>query len=138
MSKAGSALAILATMMNGLWAAFSGAIALPAIRSDRVRSGTPRWQKAPPAPKAAAPARLSPAQQWDKVTGVLSTAIGSAASARDLQAGAAQQLDLATYALYNLFDELSAVMSEPLVREAAVVHRLAPKTRRAQAHALAA
>jgi hypothetical protein len=37
-----------------------------------------------------------------------------------------------------MFDELAAVMSEPLVREAAVVHRLPPKQRLAQVRALAA
>jgi hypothetical protein len=84
------------------------------------------------------PARLSAAQQWEKVSGVLTAAIGSATQARELQAGAAQQLDLATYALYTLFDELSAVMSDPLLREAASVHHLAPRARHAPAHALAA
>ena len=69
---------------------------------------------------------------------MVSAAIASATNARELQAGAAQQLDLATYALYNLFDELTSVMSEPLVREAAVVHRLQPKATRRSAAALAA
>lgn len=122
-------MAILAGMLNSFRAVFAGALAMPqAFRAQapRARASTPQQ------------ARLSPAQQWDKVAGVLTSAIGSASSARDLQASAAQQLDLATYALYNLFDELSAVMSEPLVREAAVVHRLPPKARRAQAQALAA
>jgi hypothetical protein len=81
---------------------------------------------------------MSAAQHWDKVSGILTTAIGSATHARELQVSAAQQLDLATYALYSMFDELAAVMSEPLVREAAVVHRLPPKQRLAQVRALAA
>lgn len=84
------------------------------------------------------PPRLSAAQQWDKVSGVLTAAIGSATNARELQASAAQQLDLATYALYTMFDELSAVMSEPLLREAASVHHLTPRLRRVPAQALAA
>ncbi len=84
------------------------------------------------------PPRLSAAQQWEKVAGVLKAAITSADHARDLQASAAQQLDLATYALYTMFDELASVMSEPLLREAASVHHLAPRTRRAPARALAA
>lgn len=81
---------------------------------------------------------MTPVQQWNKVASVLGHAISAAEHARDLQVGAAQQLDLATYALYNLFDELSAVMSEPLVREAAVVHTLPLQSRRAQTRALAA
>lgn len=105
----------------------------------------PRLTIARAAPTAAVPSavptvtrRMTPAQQWDKVAGVLNTAIGAASNAKQLQAGAAQQLDLATYALYNLFDELSTVISEPLMREAAVVHRLPAKVRRAQDQALAA
>lgn len=114
--------------LKGLWTALAGS--LPFLRSPQTprRTATPSVQSA----------RMTPAQQWDKVAGVLSSAIESAASAKDLHASAAQQLDLATYALYNLFDELSSVLSEPLVREAAVIHRLPPKTRRAQAQALAA
>ncbi len=84
------------------------------------------------------PRKLSPNEQWERLSGVVSTAITSAATARELQANAAQQLDLATYALYNLFDELTSVMSEPLIREAAVVHRLQPKAARRSAAALAA
>ena len=87
---------------------------------------------------AMAPKKLSAGDQWARLSGVVCAAITSAANARDLQAGAAQQLDLATYALYNLFDELTSVMSEPLVREAAVVHRLQPKASRRSAAALAA
>ena len=87
---------------------------------------------------AQVPARLSPADQWERLSDVVSGAIASAKSARDLQAGAAQQLDLATYALYTLFDDLTSVMSEPLVREAAVVHRLQPKGQRQRSAALAA
>lgn len=87
---------------------------------------------------AKSPQKLSPNEQWERLSGVVSAAIASATNARELQAGAAQQLDLATYALYNLFDELTSVMSEPLVREAAVVHRLQPKATRRSAAALAA
>ncbi len=84
------------------------------------------------------PKRLSPNEQWERLSGVVSAAITSAANVRELQASASQQLDLATYALYNLFDELTSVMSEPLIREAAVVHRLQPKAVRRSAAALAA
>lgn len=115
--------------MKGLFAAFAGA--LPLMRPAAKASPVQKTFRAAVAP-------MTHSQQWDKVSGVLSSAIASASSARQLQAGAAQQLDLATYALYNLFDELSAVMSEPLVREAAVVHRLAPKAARVPVRALAA
>lgn len=118
----------IALTLKGLWTALAGA--MPFLRP----SSAPSLAAKP----SVRTARMTPAQQWDKVAGVLSSAIESATSAKDLHASAAQQLDLATYALYNLFDELSSVMSEPLVREAAVIHRLPPKTRRAQAQALAA
>ncbi len=97
-------------------------------------------QKSLSLPPAAgrSPQKLSPNEQWERLSGVVSAAITSVATARELQAGAAQQLDLATYALYNLFDDLTAVMSEPLIREAAVVHRLQPKATRRSAAALAA
>mgnify|MGYP000193817187 FL=1 len=95
-------------------------------------------QKPVTAAAAKSTRKLSPNEQWERLSGVVSAAIASATNARELQAGAAQQLDLATYALYNLFDELTSVMSEPLVREAAVVHRLQPKATRRSAAALAA
>ena len=82
--------------------------------------------------------KLSTNDQWDRLSGVVTSAITSATPARELQTSASQQLDLATYALYNLFDELTAVMSEPLMREAAVVHRLQPKSGRQRTTALAA
>ena len=119
-------MAILTTL-SGIFTALSGVMAF--ARPIPVR-GSVAAGRMPP--------RLSAAQQWDKVSGVLTAAVNSAAQARDLQASAAQQLDLATYALYNMFDELSAVMSEPLLREAAPVHQLAPRTRRAPPQALAA
>lgn len=119
-------MAIFSTL-SGIFAALAGSTGI--IRSAPAQAS---------ASAVRTPARLSPAQQWDKVSGVLTAAIGSATQARDLQASAAQQLDLATYALYTMFDELSAVMSEPLLREAASVHHLTPRTRRAPARALAA
>jgi hypothetical protein len=85
------------------------------------------------------PARLSPSDQWERLSAALGKAIGSAAQARELQASAAQQIDLATYALYNLVDELAAVMIEPIRRETAMVHQLEPQSaRRLPAKALAA
>lgn len=122
----------LTLTLKGLWIALAGA--MPFLRFADASRGTRLTAR----PSVASAARLTPAQQWDKVAGVLTSAIESATSAKELHASAAQQLDLATYALYNLFDDLSSVMSEPLVRETAVVHRLPPKPRRTQAQALAA
>lgn len=119
-------MAIFSTL-SGLFTALAQSVAL--VRPAPVRTSA-RAVRTPP--------RLSAAQQWDKVSGVLTAAIGSATNARELQASAAQQLDLATYALYTMFDELSAVMSEPLLREAASVHHLTPRLRRVPAQALAA
>lgn len=125
------ALALVMTL-KGIFTALAGA--LPLVRPARPQQSVRSAHKSSPT----GPARMSASQQWEKVSGVLTAAIGSATQARELQESAAQQLDLATYALYSMFDELSAVMSEPLVREAAVVHRLPPKARRAQVRALAA
>lgn len=94
----------------------------------------------PTKPRVAAPAagRLSSAQQWQKVSDVLTGAVASATSARTLHSDAAQQLDLATYGLYKILDELAPILSEPLARDSAVVHRLPTKRRAVHAHALAA
>lgn len=99
---------------------------------------TPKEAIVLPSATGRSPQKLSPNEQWERLSGVVSAAIASVTTARELQAGAAQQLDLATYALYNLFDDLTSVMSEPLIREAAVVHRLQPKATRRSAAALAA
>ena len=72
----------------------------------------------------ATPKRLSLAEQWIRLTGVLSTAISGAQNAGQLQAAATQQLDLAQYALSTLMDELAAVMTVPGRREPASVHVL--------------
>ena len=93
---------------------------------------------APVAAAAAPPARLTTLDQWDKLSAVLAKSIAAASSARDLHAKSAQQLDLATYALYSLADELASVMSVPVLRSAAVVHRIEPQARRPRAQALAA
>lgn len=129
-------MSILLTL-KGVIAAFAGVIPL-ARPAAPVIAHMRRPPAAPVRPPVSVVTRMTPAQQWDKVSGVLTSAIASAANAKELQAGAAQQLDLATYALYNLFDELSAIMSEPLVREAAVVHRLPSKVYRTPSQALAA
>jgi hypothetical protein len=123
---------LMALTWKGLWTAFAGA--MPFFRS----ADAPRGARFAAAAGGAPVGRMTSVQQWDKVAGVLTSAIESATSAKELHASAAQQLDLATYALYNLFDDLSSVMSEPLVRGTAVVHRLPPKAKRTQAQALAA
>jgi hypothetical protein len=84
------------------------------------------------------PARLTLADQWARMTGVVERAIGSAGETRKLQAAATQQLDLAQYALSTLMDELSAVMLVPGRRERAPVYVLETGAVRAVSTALAA
>lgn len=60
-----------------------------------------------------APARLRAPDQWAKLNGILARAVGGADAARQLQASATQQLDLAQYGLTTLVDELSAIMTIP-------------------------
>ncbi len=85
-----------------------------------------------------APARLTLADQWIRMTGVVEGAIASAGETRKLQAAAIQQLDLAQYALSTLMDELSAVMLVPGRRERAAVYVLETGQVRAPSTALAA
>ena len=66
------------------------------------RAGTP----------AIAPAvRYSPADQWAKLSKVLTNSVTAAEEAQKLQKAATQQLDLAQYAISALVDELAAVMA---------------------------
>lgn len=101
------------------------------VLSKRRSAPLPVVTRAPKITASAEP--LSPREQWQRLTGVVSKAVEHAATARDLHARSAQQLDLATYALYSLADELAGVMSEPLGRGRAVVHRLEPLPVRASA-----
>lgn len=75
---------------------------------------------------AATPKRLDLADQWNKLAGVLTTAIEGTCNVREMQAAATQQLDLAQYGITTLIDELTAVMALP-GRNArlATVHALA-------------
>ena len=87
--------------------------------------------------------RLTTAQQWSALVGVLDGAITGATDARRRQSAATQQLDLAQYALFKLGDELAAVMSIPGRREPATLHVLEPAAvpaikRRRRRRALAA
>lgn len=78
---------------------------------------------------AALPARLSPEAQWDRTCGVITEALARVESMHALQRSAEQQLDAATYALQQLFSELSEVVRLPasaLVEpELVLVHRAA-------------
>lgn len=82
-----------------------------------------------PAPRSTGRQCLTLAEQWRRISTVLGKAIGDAERAGTLQVRAAQQLDLASYALYNLVDELALVMQEPLGRVRANVHHLEPAIR---------
>lgn len=75
------------------------------------------------------PRTLAVVDQWQRIATVLTTSVGEARHAESLQTKAAQQIDLATYALYNLVDELAAVMEQPLGRVRASVHNLEPPVR---------
>lgn len=78
-------------------------------------------------------ARMSAADQWARVSGVLTRSDGQAKQARELQGRASQQIDLATYAFNSIIDELSAVMALPARRESAVLQLFEPALARAQA-----
>ncbi len=77
-------------------------------------------------------ARLSAAEQWARVAGVLTRSNGQAREARELQGRASQQIDLATYAFNSIIGELAAVMALPARREPAVVHLFEPALARSQ------
>ena len=106
----------------------------------RTIARTPASQRMPMRPGApkAAPLRLTLAEQWARLAGVLNAAISGTGEARQLHAAAAQQLDLAQYALSMMMDELSAVMMIPGRRERASVHVLDMSPARARAQSMAA
>lgn len=114
---------------------------LPIYRHlGRALAGLPqRWRRRAAAVRPVPPSnRLSAGEQWQRLSLVLNTAISDADRAGSLQTRAAQQLDLATYALYNLVDELSSVVREPLGRGKASIHSLEPVRRMAGGSVLAA
>lgn len=80
----------------------------------------------------ASSARLSMAEQWDRLASVLVVSNGQASHARDLQGRASQQIDLATYAFNSIIDELALVMALPARRELAVVHLFEPALARSK------
>jgi hypothetical protein len=57
------------------------------------------------------PSHLAAADQWARLSRVLTRAVTGAEQAQTLQAAALQQLDLAQYGVSTLIDELSAVMN---------------------------
>ena len=78
------------------------------------------------APSRAVPQAIRPmtlADQWSRVTAVLSQSVDGARVASEMQSAATQQLDLAQYGLITLMDELSTVMAIPGRRSrSATVH----------------
>lgn len=116
-----------------IWQGIAG-LSGTVVRLFRVR------RKPAAAPVALPPAELTLAAQWKKISGVLGTAIAKADVARQFQQSAAQQLDLATYALYNLVDELGPFMSEPIAlrRASATVYQLEKQSALSHRPALAA
>jgi hypothetical protein len=99
----------------------------PAKSQNKARRSIPATPPARPSL-----ARLSAAEQWASVSGVLTRSNGQASHARELQGRASQQIDLASYAFNSVIDELSAVMALPARREPAVVHLFEPALVRAQ------
>ena len=71
------------------------------------------------------PSPRTPAEQWIRLSAVLTTAVTGAEQARNLQGAATQQLELAQYGISTLLDELSAVMKISNRRESkATLHVL--------------
>lgn len=102
----------------------------PDAASDKSQRMSRRVQPASAAPPAFA--RLSAAEQWERVTGVVVRSSGQANHARELQGRAMQQIDLATYAFNSIVDELATVMALPARREPAVVHLFEPALARSK------
>ncbi|MBS0269700.1 MAG: hypothetical protein JSS54_12060 [Proteobacteria bacterium] len=76
------------------------------------------------------PRRLSLAEQWSQISGIVMGAASRAEEATRCHASATLQLDLAQYALTSLVDELSAVMDVGGRRRRATVHVLGVAPRR--------
>lgn len=102
----------------------------PDAASDKSQRMSRRVQPA----SAARPVfvRLSAAEQWERVTGVLTRSNGQARQAREFQGRALQQIDLATYAFNSIVDELATVMALPARREPVVVHLFEPALARSK------
>ena len=70
------------------------------------------------------PPRLTIAEQWGRISGIITGAASRAEEATRCHASATLQLDLAQYALTSLVDELAAVMDVGGRRRRATVHVL--------------
>lgn len=116
----------VARAFDGICAAISRASAsvFEFIRSQMTNSS------AKETPRQSEPRRLSLAEQWSQISGIVMGAASRAEEATRCHASATLQLDLAQYALTSLVDELSAVMDVGGRRRRATVHVLGVAPRR--------
>lgn len=89
---------------------------------------------------AAAPTRLTPDRQWQRIADAVQSSVDTATRARWLHDSAALQIDSTTYAFGSLLEELAAVMPVPVEGwgRRATVHDLDSYRRRYAAGSLAA
>jgi hypothetical protein len=86
--------------------------------------GAPTLERPANASQPVKPRRMGRDEEWLKLAGIVRTAVQRAEDATGFHASASQQLDLAQYALANLLDELTGVMSVPNRRGPALVRVL--------------
>lgn len=110
----------VASAFDGIYAAISRASVsvFDFLRSQMVNSSAKEM------PRQSEPRRLSLAEQWSQISGIVMGAASRAEEATRCHASATLQLDLAQYALTSLVDELSAVMDVGGRRRRATVHVL--------------
>ncbi|MGO4682557.1 hypothetical protein [Hyphomicrobium sp. 2TAF46] len=116
----------VASAFDGIYAAISRASAsvFDFLRSQMTSSSAKEM------PRQSEPRRLSLAEQWSQISGIVMGAASRAEEATRCHASATLQLDLAQYALTSLVDELSAVMDVGGRRRRATVHVLGVAPRR--------
>ena len=141
---------------GGLWQALA---ALTTVKSKfDMRHSNKRYPKAPTAPvllvvpasaqvgaaEPQVPAKPQPvaglirrdgAAQLDRISQIVNSAIETADRAKRLHVAAHEQVDSAHYALQNLLDELSAVMSTGPFAKSTRNATVTPMTRPATSHA---
>jgi len=112
----------VARAFDGIYAAISRASTsvFDFVRSQMTNSSA----KEMPRQSEPEPRRLSLAEQWSQISGIVMGAASRAEEATRCHASATLQLDLAQYALTSLVDELSAVMDVGGRRRRATVHVL--------------